>query len=142
MKKIIILTLCFALVLLTQVQVAYPQVEPIGGVPIYTISGSNAPTFPKANGSVWDSVSDGNGGWYIGGSFATVGGQNIANLAHILSNGTVDTSFNLNPNGNIEALALSGSISNDLATFIIEAIAVGCSNPKGRFIRVAGLSNT
>ena len=45
-------------------------------------------------GSVEAVAPDGSGGWYIGGSFNTVGGLTRDRLAHILANKTVDTSWN------------------------------------------------
>lgn len=52
------------------------------------------PNFPKVggiNGNVLVSVSDGQGGWYIGGTFTVVGGNYRNCAAHILSDGTVDS---------------------------------------------------
>ena len=37
------------------------------GAPINAASGSPVSTFPKVNGTIWVVVSDGSGGWYIGG---------------------------------------------------------------------------
>ena len=44
---------------------------------------------PRINGVVRAAVSDGTGGWYIGGSFTAVGEQPRSNLAHILADGSV-----------------------------------------------------
>ena len=55
-------------------------------------------------------VRDGSGGFYIGGSFTHVGTFVRRNLAHILSDGSVDPNFHPSANGNIRALALSGSV--------------------------------
>ncbi|MBL8011461.1 MAG: putative metal-binding motif-containing protein [Flavobacteriales bacterium] len=44
---------------------------------------------PRINGVVRSAVSDGAGGWYIGGLFSQVGGQPRSNLAHILADGSV-----------------------------------------------------
>lgn len=42
------------------------------------------------NGTVYDAVEDGEGGWFIGGLFSMVGDEERQNLAHILADGTVD----------------------------------------------------
>ena len=56
-----------------------------------------------------DVVGDGSGGFYIGGNFTTVGGTACKNLAHIQSNGTLQSSWCPNPNGTVNVLALSGT---------------------------------
>ncbi|MEI6842882.1 MAG: hypothetical protein WCK48_00005, partial [bacterium] len=86
------------------------------GIPISRIDGSRATVFPKVgditiNQWMYTSLPDGNGGWYIGGNFNSVGGYNIPSLAHILSNGTVDTSWvSFSGTGStVSALAISTS---------------------------------
>ena len=54
-------------------------------------------------------VSDGKGGWYVGGEFSTVGGVARKNIAHILANDTVDPSFHPEVSGVVHELALSES---------------------------------
>jgi len=45
------------------------------GAPIDTTTGQVAATFPEVRGGIVNTVvSDGSGGWYIGGTFTTVGG--------------------------------------------------------------------
>ncbi len=62
-----------------------------------------------ANGFVKACVSDGNGGWFIGGNFTQVDGVPRAKLAHIFSNGNV-AAWNPGVTGNtIESLLLYGS---------------------------------
>ena len=58
---------------------------------------------------VFAEVSDGAGGWYIGGSFTSVGGLPRNGVAHILANKTVDPSFNPNVVGQVYSMVLSGS---------------------------------
>src|SRR5919198_6638146 len=68
--------------------------------------------FPEVAGSqqVVNAVApDGSGGFYIGGGFARVGGVPIRNLAHVLADGSLDTSFAPNPSGAVRALAVAGS---------------------------------
>jgi hypothetical protein len=44
---------------------------------------------PSIQGSVTKMIPDGASGWYIAGSFSSVGGQPRANLAHILADNSV-----------------------------------------------------
>ncbi len=70
----------------------------VGGlVPINSLTGELAyGDFPIVNGGIGAIKSDGQGGWYIGGSFTKVDGVARKGLAHILNNGNVD--LNWNPN--------------------------------------------
>ena len=67
------------------------------------------PGFPVVNGSVYASAADGNGGWYIGGNFSSVGGIVRSNLAHILADNTVDMAWNPALNGSNLVIVVSGS---------------------------------
>ena len=55
-------------------------------------------------------ISDGAGGWYIGGLFTHVGGVPRTNAAHILADHTVDPNFFPVLNGSVTSLALNGVI--------------------------------
>ena len=79
-----------------------------GFVPVDTATALPSSGFPKVAGTVYATVSDGSGGWYVGGSFTGVGGISRRNLARILSNNTVST-WDPSPNGPVYALALSGT---------------------------------
>ncbi len=90
--------------------------RPITGGAIVDNSTSDAfPNFPKvlsgtSPGVIYAVVSDGNGGWYIGGSFTQVGNVSRANIAHILPDGSVDLNFlPSGANGIVRALAISGN---------------------------------
>jgi hypothetical protein len=73
-------------------------------------SNSNANTaLPRVDGAINTAISDGNGGWYIGGVFTRVGSYVINNLAHIKGDNTIDTIFKPEPNGAVNTLALYGS---------------------------------
>lgn len=61
-------------------------------------------SMPAPDEYVGASVSDGAGGWYIGGEFENVGNVPCRYVAHILADGTVDTSFNLDINGGVTSL--------------------------------------
>lgn len=54
-------------------------------------------------------VADGAGGFYIGGSFTHVAGVVRHNAAHILADGMLDSAWDPEPNGQVEALAVLGS---------------------------------
>ncbi|MCI0479277.1 delta-60 repeat domain-containing protein, partial [Candidatus Uhrbacteria bacterium] len=77
------------------------------GVPISRTTGIRATTFPEVNDVVHDVIPDGSGGWFIAGMFTKVGGLTRNHLAHILPNGSVDTSWNPNADNGVYALALS-----------------------------------
>jgi hypothetical protein len=64
--------------------------------------------YSKVNGTVMVSVPDGSGGWYLGGYFTQVGDVARNNIAHILSNGTLDASWNPNADYSVWTLAVSG----------------------------------
>jgi Domain of unknown function (DUF5122) beta-propeller len=62
--------------------------------------------------SAWQgerAVADGAGGWFVGGSFALIGGVRCPNLARIRRDGSVDRSFCPRPQGDVRALAMAGS---------------------------------
>ena len=63
------------------------------GVPIDASSGLAVATFPQVNRTIRATVSDGAGGWYIGGDFTRVGGVTRNRIAHILADFTVDPSL-------------------------------------------------
>lgn len=78
------------------------------GVPIDAASGAPVGGFPRVTGLINAVVSDGAGGWFIGGSFSSVGGLARANLARILSDNTVSP-WNPGASGQVLALALDGT---------------------------------
>ncbi len=67
--------------------------------------------WPKIDDGVHVIISDGNGGWYIGGDFNSVDGYQIKNLTHILPNGEVDQNFTFRfeENSYINALLINSS---------------------------------
>ena len=66
-------------------------------------------SFPIVNGNVNASVDDGAGGLYIGGAFNSIGEDSVTRLAHINSDGTLDTGWNPAPNSTVYALHRDGS---------------------------------
>ncbi len=80
---------------------------------VSTTTGQYIPALPIVGGQsgtpeVLAEVPDGSGGWYIGGTFSSVGGVAANGLAHIRSDNTVDPSFRISALPT-SALALSGS---------------------------------
>jgi hypothetical protein len=73
--------------------------------------GRSTGAFPRVtDGSVDALLDDGAGGWYVGGSFETIGGADVPRLAHVLADGSVDPSFRPGPDGPVRALALAGGV--------------------------------
>jgi type IX secretion system substrate protein len=87
---------------------AFSQVGPNsgGGVPLNLGRGAPVAGFPKVTGYVFAAVSDGAGGWFIGGDFTSVGGVARSHLAHILADGQVGA-WAPDPDGRVHALALA-----------------------------------
>jgi hypothetical protein len=54
-----------------------------GGVPLDATTAALPVEFPKVAGRVYAVAPDGAGGWYIGGSFMSVGGLPRSNIAHV-----------------------------------------------------------
>ena len=63
----------------------------------------------KVNGSVSTSVPDGNGGFYIGGYFTSVGSVTRNRIAHIYADCSLDMDFNPNANNSVSTMLLSGT---------------------------------
>jgi len=79
------------------------------GVALDTATGNVESGFPYVSGEVFAAAPDGSGGWYIGGSFTSVGGIKLFNLAHINADKSVDASWDPNPHDTVWALKVSGS---------------------------------
>ena len=81
-----------------------------GFVKVKTNNDKPIAQFPFLNGTVYDAVPDGSGGWYAGGAFSiTVAGTSYSNLVHITAGGAIASAFNPQPNSTVRALALVGS---------------------------------
>ena len=78
------------------------------GVPLDRFSGVPLTGFPKVRGLVSAVAADGQGGWFIGGTFDSVASLPRRNLVHVRSDLTVDT-WNPGADGNVAALVLNGA---------------------------------
>jgi len=85
----------------------------VGGTPTYTggtlidttsNSGAIHP-FPFGFEDVHSFASDGQGGWYVGGEFTTLGNDSRNRLAHVLDDGTVDPNFDPSVDGDVHSIA-------------------------------------
>lgn len=78
-------------------------------------SGEADRSFPKVvtdsgqGGQVRASAPDGSGGYYLGGDFTTVDGQTVNHAVHINSDGSLDTNWLPNLDGDVFTIAVSGS---------------------------------
>ena len=73
-----------------------------------TVTGIADRKFPKVAGQVFTMLEDGSGGWYVGGSFTSIGGVPRNSLAHLRSDMSVESGWDPNVIGSVYALALSG----------------------------------
>lgn len=80
-----------------------------GGAAVDPITGVVDRSWPGVSGSVEAVVDDGSGGYFIGGTFSAVGGAPRMNLAHILSDGTVDPQWRPRVDGRVTTVARAGS---------------------------------
>lgn len=77
------------------------------GVPVSSVDGSAVSSYAKVDGSISAVLSDGSGGWFIAGDFTKVGSLTRNRLAHIKSDGSVDTGWNPNADAQVFAMAFS-----------------------------------
>lgn len=78
-------------------------------VPVDTALGAIVAGFPTVVGVVNTVVSDSAGGWFLGGTFSSVGGQPRNNLAHVRSDFSV-AAWDPSPNQQVLALAFRGGV--------------------------------
>ena len=64
--------------------------------------------FPDANSNIEVITPDGEGGWYMGGSFTTIDGVAIQRLVHLFEDGSVDNDFVASCNSTVSAIHLDG----------------------------------
>ncbi len=78
------------------------------GTQVNTITGKPDYQFPIPDSTVYAAVSDGSGGWFIGGAFSKVNGSNRSYLAHVFQNGILDT-WSPIINGTVRSLFLNNN---------------------------------
>ena len=81
---------------------------PTGSFVAADSAGALASPWPAVGGNVYAVAPDGSNGFFIGGLFSSVGTKHANNLAHIKSDGTLDTAWSGSTNGTVNALAVSG----------------------------------
>lgn len=81
-----------------------------GGTTLTADQGAPDLEIPPVSGTVNAVVSDGAGGWIIGGNFTGVGGTARANLAHIRPDRTLNPAFNPNISGPVLTLTRVGNV--------------------------------
>jgi hypothetical protein len=97
--------------------------------------------WPVVNGVIRAMISDGSGGWFIGGDFTLVNGYTRKGLAHITAAKQIDLSWNINVNNGarIDALLLSPAKDILWAGGTFSSIG-GVTNNKVAAINVASKS--
>jgi hypothetical protein len=73
-------------------------------------TGALAAPAPKFSGQVLAAAPDGNGGWYVAGSFRPGAGAPLTSLARLRGDGTVDPAFVTSFDGAVEALAAADGV--------------------------------
>jgi hypothetical protein len=66
-------------------------------------------SWPKVAGQVFTIVDDGSGGWFIGGAFTAVAGAQRQRIAHMLSDGTLDPSWQPSVDGTVWTMVRDGT---------------------------------
>lgn len=72
-------------------------------------TGEPMPSPDIADGQISVVVTDGAGGWYLGGDFSRIGGEPAGGLAHVRADGTLDPAFLPLTDGLVSAIALQGT---------------------------------
>ena len=112
------------------------HVETGEGVPLDLSNGVAVLPFARVGGNavaiVYAATPDGLGGWYIGGSFSTVGGLPRAGLAHVLADGSV-APWNPSLNAEVHALAVKGHTVYAGGYHILAAVDAGDGNVAWQF---------
>jgi hypothetical protein len=80
----------------------FTAIDPEAGFPL------NNFRFSVAGGGIFDVEPDGNGGWYVAGTFTLVNGITRNRFAHFLKDGTLG-SLNINSGGQINSLEVVGN---------------------------------
>ena len=90
------------------------------GVVVDGTTGARDPSLASIDGAVLAVVPDGHGGWYVGGRFTRAGGLLRNGLAHVLPDGTVDSSWDPDVrDGEVRTLAVQGDLVYAGGTFTL-----------------------
>ncbi len=82
----------------------------VGGFAVISATTSHrALRTARVHGNVNAVVSDGTGGWFVGGNFTFVGPERRPQIVHILSDGRIDSAWTGRVDGRVMALALVGT---------------------------------
>ena len=81
---------------------------PTGSFVAADSAGALVSPWPAVGGNVYAVAPDGANGFFIGGEFSSVGTRHANNVAHIKSDGTLDTAWAGSTDGTVYALAVSG----------------------------------
>lgn len=76
------------------------------GVPVSATTGRPSEDYPQVVGEVTVAAADGQGGWFVGGNFVRVGGNEQRYLARVLADGRL-SAWDPQPNAPVEAMCLS-----------------------------------
>ncbi|MFN0133898.1 MAG: hypothetical protein ACKVW3_15385 [Phycisphaerales bacterium] len=108
----------------------FDQVGPLTGcaASLDSLSGEPDTRFPQIGGTVNCVLSDGEGGWYIGGSFARVNGQPRRNAARIGSEGTL-LAWCPNPLQEVRCMAVAGRFVYMGAPDVVVYTVTGFGDP-------------
>jgi len=92
------------------VQGAFSRFGPYTGnfAVVSRLTAKRQPTVGVVSGGVEAIVSDGRGGWFVGGEFDRVGAVACDHLAHLTADGQLDQRFCLDPDNTVLELALEG----------------------------------
>ena len=105
----------------------------LGGFVGLDTSGVVTGTPLRVNGSVSVVAPDGSGGFYVGGSFTYVGETACADLAHIRSDGSLDTGWLPNPSGTVGSVdqVTTVAVSGDGKTVYVGGNFITITGPAG-----------
>ncbi|MDF1759851.1 MAG: hypothetical protein P1U40_04890 [Coxiellaceae bacterium] len=95
----------------------------IGSMALFNTTGDLLPNLARVNGTINVSAPDGSGGFYIAGEFSIKSETMITrNFAHILADGSVDTSFS--PGTNVGNIKYMSRVDNKLYVANISDVAL------------------
>ncbi|MFC3908261.1 hypothetical protein ACFORL_04120 [Legionella dresdenensis] len=79
------------------------------GAPVDETNGLLVTPYGLLNNYIETAISDGSGGWYVGGNLFYVNDASSPYIAHILENGNIDNNFQAKANNRVKTMLLDGS---------------------------------